>query len=32
VVPPPSTQEMAEERVKQKEYECIDWYLCKKKL
>ena len=32
VVPPPSTQEMAEERVKQKEYDCIDWYLCKKKL
>jgi peroxiredoxin (alkyl hydroperoxide reductase subunit C) len=32
VVPPPSTQEMAEERVKQKEYECVDWYLCKKKL
>jgi len=32
VVPPPSTQEMAEERVKQKEYECMDWYLCKKKL
>ena len=32
VVPPPSTQEMAEERIKQKEYECIDWYLCKKKL
>jgi len=32
VVPPPSTQEMAEERVKQTEYECVDWYLCKKKL
>jgi len=32
IVPPPSTQEMAEERVKQKEYECVDWYLCKKKL
>jgi peroxiredoxin (alkyl hydroperoxide reductase subunit C) len=32
IVPPPSTQEMAEERVKQKGYECIDWYLCKKKL
>ena len=31
VVPPPSTQEMAEERVKQG-YECVDWYLCKKKL
>ena len=31
VVPSPSTQEMAEERVKQG-YECVDWYLCKKKL
>ena len=31
VVPPPSTQEMAEERLKQG-YECVDWYLCKKRL
>ncbi len=31
VVPPPATQEGAEERVKQG-YECIDWYLCKKTL
>jgi peroxiredoxin (alkyl hydroperoxide reductase subunit C) len=31
VVPPPNTQEMAEERLKQG-YECTDWYLCKKKL
>ena len=31
VLPPPGTQEMAEERLKQG-YECIDWYLCKKKL
>jgi len=31
VVPPPHTQEMAEERDKQG-YECVDWYLCKKKL
>ena len=31
VVPPPNTQEMAEERIKQG-YECVDWYLCKKKL
>ncbi|MFW6150660.1 MAG: peroxiredoxin [Chloroflexota bacterium] len=31
VVPPPRTQEMAEERLKQG-YECIDWYLCKKKV
>ena len=30
VVPPPTTQEMAEERLKQG-YECVDWYLCKKK-
>jgi len=32
VVPPPNTMEMAEERVKEKGLECIDWYLCKKKL
>ncbi|TET41815.1 MAG: peroxiredoxin [Dehalococcoidia bacterium] len=31
VVPPPNTQEMAEERLKQG-YECADWYPCKKKL
>jgi len=31
VVPPPNTQEMAEERLKQG-FECTDWYLCKKKL
>jgi peroxiredoxin (alkyl hydroperoxide reductase subunit C) len=31
VVPPPNTQEMAEER-KSQGYEYIDWYLCKKKL
>ena len=31
VVPPPKTQEMAEKRVKEG-YECVDWYLCKKKL
>ena len=31
VVPPPSTQEMAEERLKQG-YECTDWYLCMKTL
>jgi peroxiredoxin (alkyl hydroperoxide reductase subunit C) len=31
VVPPPNTQEGAEERKKQG-YEYIDWYLCKKKL
>jgi peroxiredoxin (alkyl hydroperoxide reductase subunit C) len=31
IVPPPNTQEMAEERMKEG-YECVDWYLCKKKL
>jgi len=31
VVPPPNTQETAEERLKQG-YECVDWNLCKKKL
>ncbi|MCW7076330.1 MAG: peroxiredoxin [Candidatus Syntrophoarchaeum sp.] len=31
VVPPPNTQEMAEERMKEG-YECVDWYLCKKDL
>jgi len=31
VVPPPNTQEGAEERLKEG-YECKDWYLCKKKL
>jgi len=31
VIPSPNTQEMAEERLKQG-YECVDWYLCKKKL
>ena len=31
IIPQPATQEGAEERLKQ-DYECIDWYLCKKKL
>ena len=31
VVPPPSTQDMAEERLGQG-YECKDWYLCLRKL
>jgi len=31
VVPPPSTQEQAEGRLKEG-YECKDWYLCMKKL
>ena len=32
IVPPPKTQEMAEERVKEKGMECKDWYFCKKNL
>lgn len=31
IVPPPSTQADAEKRL-QEGYECIDWFLCKKKL
>ena len=31
IVPPPQTQEMAEDRLKQG-YECVDWYFCKRKL
>jgi len=31
IVPPPTTVEMAEERLKAG-YECVDWYLCKKTL
>jgi peroxiredoxin (alkyl hydroperoxide reductase subunit C) len=31
IIPQPDTQEGAEERMKQ-DYECVDWYLCKKKL
>ena len=32
IVPPPKTQEAAEERVKDKTAECKDWYFCKKSL
>ena len=32
IVPPPNTQELAEERVKDKSVECKDWYFCKKTL
>ncbi|HOP05701.1 MAG TPA: peroxiredoxin [candidate division Zixibacteria bacterium] len=32
IVPPPLTQEMAEERVNDKNVECTDWYFCKKNL
>lgn len=31
IVPTPNTQESAEERMKEG-FECLDWYLCKKKL
>lgn len=31
IVPPPKTQEQADKRL-QEGYECIDWFLCKKKL
>jgi peroxiredoxin (alkyl hydroperoxide reductase subunit C) len=31
IVPPPSTQDAAEARIKEG-YECIDWFLCKKEL
>ena len=31
IVPPPQTQESAEDRMKQG-FECVDWYLCRKKL
>jgi len=32
IVPPPRTQEMAEERVKQDGVDCKDWYFCTKSL
>jgi len=32
IIPPPKTQEMAEERVKDTTLECKDWYFCKKSL
>ncbi|MDZ7622514.1 MAG: peroxiredoxin [Candidatus Competibacteraceae bacterium] len=32
IVPPPATAEEAEARVSQGEYECVDWYFCKKSL
>jgi len=31
IVPPPHTQEAADKRL-QEGYECVDWFLCKKKL
>lgn len=32
IVPPPGTQQMAEERLKEDNIECVDWYFCKKDL
>ena len=32
IVPPPQTQEMAEQRVKDKNVECKDWYFCLKQV
>jgi peroxiredoxin (alkyl hydroperoxide reductase subunit C) len=32
IVPPPVTQEMAEERVRDKSLDCKEWYFCKKEL
>jgi peroxiredoxin (alkyl hydroperoxide reductase subunit C) len=32
IVPPANTQELAEERVADKNLECTDWYFCKKEL
>jgi peroxiredoxin (alkyl hydroperoxide reductase subunit C) len=32
IVPPPATAEEAQARVSQGEYECVDWYFCKKSL
>lgn len=32
IVPPPATAEEAQARVSQGEYECTDWYFCKKSL
>jgi peroxiredoxin (alkyl hydroperoxide reductase subunit C) len=32
IVPPPATAAEAQARVSQGEYECVDWYFCKKSL
>jgi peroxiredoxin (alkyl hydroperoxide reductase subunit C) len=32
IIPPPRTQELAEERAADKGLKCKDWYFCKKKL
>ena len=30
IVPPPATAEEAQARMDSDEYECVDWYYCKK--
>lgn len=32
IIPPAKTSEVAEERLRDKNIECIDWYFCKKKI
>ena len=32
IVPPPASQQKAEERLKEDDVECVDWYFCKKSL
>jgi peroxiredoxin (alkyl hydroperoxide reductase subunit C) len=32
IVPPPSTTEEAKERMASGEYECVDFYFCKKSI
>ena len=32
ILPPPATQEAAEERARAQDLECKDWYFCQKSL
>ncbi|MHB9028546.1 MAG: peroxiredoxin [Candidatus Latescibacterota bacterium] len=32
IIPPPDTQELAEERIRDKHAECRDWYFCKREV
>jgi peroxiredoxin (alkyl hydroperoxide reductase subunit C) len=32
IVPPPATAAEAQARLDQRQYECVDWYFCKKSL
>lgn len=32
IVPPPSTAEAAQERMQNKDFDCVDWYFCTKSL